>query len=463
MKRAISSAKAVSDIVLRAIRSNSDGRNKNSSAFENLYDQLPISTPITGLSTPISTATSDHGPFLWEQALASLSLPNSLSIEVTNKDYSNYYEFDHDDDSDFGVSECDESDGEDSHLDLSSAPTSPNHDNNPNSLKITTTPKYVRRKWFPSMTWRHSKGTSNGSSPSSPRSPSSSSKGKLNGESSILNSNGVMIGTFKNSTADGKDMREDVLSPLKSRASNSHIRNSLLTASQWMSRPSSPLSHDATSSTPNSADIVIESGTMGGTEIEGIADESDTLKIRNIETEYTVGQPALIVSQEQCLAHEIVLLGKEKAEASIPRTSPSSSMRTREQEHSERIHRLRTRNSLRKTKLLSKREYKGRIWYKDEGIWVPELTKEEERRAADGGREETTIGDQFQVIDGLMRKFEGEEETKENIKEGDLVSDDLRDDGREEETERVAAAMAVLPSLLEESKECQQKMIRLQR
>jgi hypothetical protein len=37
------------------------------------------------------------------------------------------------------------------------------------------------------------------------------------------------------------------------------------------------------------------------------------------------------------------------------------------------------------------------------------------------------------------------------------------EEDRAEESERLAAAMAVLPSLLEESKECQQKMIRLQR
>jgi hypothetical protein len=201
---------------------------------------------------------------------------------------------------------------------------------------------------------------------------------------------------------------------------------------------------------------------MGSTEIVEMAGEKDALNIRNIESEYRGRHPALMVSQEQCLAHEIVLLGKEIAEASLPPTSPSSSVKTREQElKSERIHRLRTR--VRKTNLVSKREYKGRIWYKDEGIWVPELSEEEERRAAEGGREESIIGDQFQVIDSLINKFEGEEETKDNMEEGDLVNDNLRDDDRGEETERVRAAMAVLPSLLEESKECQQKMIKLQR
>jgi hypothetical protein len=35
--------------------------------------------------------------------------------------------------------------------------------------------------------------------------------------------------------------REDVLSPSKSRGGNNNIRNSLLTASQWINRPSSPI------------------------------------------------------------------------------------------------------------------------------------------------------------------------------------------------------------------------------
>lgn len=36
--------------------------------------------------------------------------------------------------------------------------------------------------------------------------------------------------------------------------------------------------------------------------------------------------------------------------------------------------------------VLSKREYKGRIWYKDEGIWRPETYEEEVRRAAEEER-----------------------------------------------------------------------------
>jgi hypothetical protein len=110
----------------------------------------------------MSTSSSQHGPFLWEQALASLSLP------LSNNELMNYYEFDHDDDSDFGVSECDESDSDDSHLDLSiSAPTSPRHDelglglgdSNPQLTVTTRSQHKQRRRWFPSMTWRNSKNS----------------------------------------------------------------------------------------------------------------------------------------------------------------------------------------------------------------------------------------------------------------------------------------------------------------